>query len=71
MINTLISILLIISLSANIYFMYHNYCNDKNNKDIVKILNDILKRNIELIKILGESNDKETVKKDTEGRSET
>jgi hypothetical protein len=51
--------------------MYHNYCNDKNNKDIVKILNDILKRNIELMKILGESNDKETVKEDTEGRTET
>lgn len=71
MINTLISILLIISLSANIYFMYQNYCNDKNNKDIVKILNDKLKRNIELMKILGESNDKETVKEDTEGRTET
>lgn len=71
MINTLISILLIISLSANICFVYQNYCSDKNNKDIVKILNDILKRNIELIKILGESNDKETVKKDTEGRTET
>ena len=71
MINTLISILCIIVWSANICLMYQNYCNDKNNKDIVKILNDILKRNIELIKILGESNDKETVKKDTEGRTET